>query len=204
MGKVWIYIIMLWSEKTYKVIILLLFYVIFTWALNKKKNLIIKIQNYIIGVYLLSIWQVWINVNWGYLLLNFVVGYIATPIVLNCTCRIAFRKKYFFRLKIEMLENCLEMFPIILYEEVIWRYTVNKFFEINSLPNSIKVFCYALITILFVFSHSSIGYEKKEEIVEMLLFSGMLTFTAIWFEGMNIGMHLCRNILIIEQMKENG
>ena len=186
-----------------KLLTVLVFYGILSKGFYKKERYIIQIQNFIVFIYLVSRWNAWIDTEWKVVFLNFVLGYLVTPIVFNFTFWSGFGEKRHFKFKSNMFEKSLINISVVIYEEIMWRHAAIIFFRENGIPFYIEISSLIVITVLFVFSHATINLDDNlVEIVEMLLFSVGLLVAAMCFPGANIGLHLCRNVLI-SQNKNN-
>lgn len=131
--------------------------------------------------------------------LFFLLGYCMSPIIIIVIYTIVFLKiphiKFSIHIRMEILLG-------VLIEELIWRHLLLFWVDTLKLTFFQTLQICFVVMFLFVLSHSQInGYRNG---IEMFCFSIVLVFMAYFFPGMNIGLHLGRDICIKNFMDKKG
>lgn len=123
-------------------------------------------------------------------ILRMVVGLAISPLLTIVTYLMVFAKMPDIKLTLNIpWELLLEA----IWEELIWR---DMFFlwlmelPVNIVMNTVLS---VIVIILFVLSHSNCHSMKDR--LEMFLYSGVIMVVAYFYPGMNLGLHLGRNIV---------
>ncbi len=117
------------------------------------------------------------------------LGYFISPFIVTIT----YMSTFFVRPKIEL---SYRFSPIllcdVLLEEYLWRHLF--LFILSDMRVSMieNMFLSIIQLLLFIFSHSDI--KNKKDFIEMYIYSCLLLLTAYLLPGMNIGLHLGRNV----------
>lgn len=106
--------------------------------------------------------------------------------------------------KFNNFKNILYIFNIgqllfCIYEEFFWRSLIlGNVIKLTS--NMLEVFIsVAIVSIIFVLHHKEI---TKNQFLEACLFSMLLSYSYLYFKGINVGMHYMRNVFIINDKNE--
>ena len=127
-----------------------------------------------------------------------VVGLLLSPIVLNLTYYIVFKKWLFQRFVIKKSKIDLwTLFNNALIEEIIWRDLILVFLIINTNNIFIIFLNVLLLTYFFVLTHK-VKFGKK--MLEMLLFSLIISISSLVAFGLHYGLHIGRNIYIAKTL----
>lgn len=178
---------------------LILYFIIAISLRNKHIKLAIFSETILLIIVLQSCDISWVQVSPRFFLVGVVVGWVLSFIVLYITYIIVFWIKP--QVKINMsitMENIIS----VVIEEIIWRFCFLSILE--SIDSSF--ICLILLAILenflFIFSHFQVNRTNIKDGIEMFLYGCALLIFGKLFWGMNIGLHLGRNILCKEQEKK--
>ncbi len=89
----------------------------------------------------------------------------------------------------------------VIYEEIIWRFCFLHICQCEYMNLVEVVLLGGYISFLFVFSHSDKRTNTIKSLFEIYIFSLGLMCTAALYPGMNIGLHLGRNVYCINKIR---
>lgn len=118
-----------------------------------------------------------------------VYGYLLSPLLVFITYRGVFGAIP--NIKISFAISWDILFSVIL-EEIIWRHLFLNLLHKQNNNLCVNICMCAVQLFFFVVAHRNIGSLRRG--IEMYVFSGLLLMTAYLFPGMNIGIHLGRNV----------
>lgn len=121
-----------------------------------------------------------------------ICGYVLSFFLLNFTYITVFWKLP--KIKISLNITYEDLFSV-LWEEIIWRFC---FFGLCYWLDISRIYLFFFMTLenfFFILSHLGIGGKNLRNNIEMFVYSYFLLILGGTFQGMNIGLHLGRNIL---------
>lgn len=180
---------------------MILLYCILTILIRLKKNIVV----YIFGSLFLVIYLcVFCKPNQDILsidryFLYVVIGYLLSPLLIIITYMSVFftfpRIRFSFFITWDLLFH-------VLWEEVIWRHLF-LYLLLGLHKNLYFNICVCLIQlVLFVVAHSNIKSLRNG--MDMFLYSAFLLVSAYLYPGMNLGLHLGRNVSCSNLMEEQN
>lgn len=167
---------------------LICFYGIITFLFKFKKYKLVYFFCFIITLMFLK------RIDFsGFLTIKFflfsIIGYVISPLIVT----ISYVSTFFVRPKIEF---SYRFSPILLCDVLLEEYLWRHLFLLILLNMRVSLIENLLISViqlfLFIFSHSNI--KKRKDFLEMYKYSCLLLLTAYLLPGMNVGLHLGRNV----------
>lgn len=123
-----------------------------------------------------------------------IIGLLIAPLITIITCKIFFNKN----LKLLLPKMNVKIIYKATLEEFLWRNLIlSQMILLLSLIVDSKVAILAAViisTITFVLAHSR---KNNLEYLEMFVFSLLITIAYLVYPGLNIGLHVGRNLFIL-------
>ena len=177
----------------HKLIIILVIYIILMVVTRKRKNLLcygIEIAIIFIGYYFYDFPELMRDTFSSSFFVYVVIGYFISPVILVFTYYLVFRKIPKLHLTVTF---SWEMLLGVIEEEIIWRNTVFMLLYRSEFEFLFSAFIVIMFNSLFIFSHPKEKVETYNDMIEMFLFSMILSMVGLLCNGSNFGVHLGRN-----------
>jgi len=131
-----------------------------------------------------------------------IIGLVMAPLIVNFTYFIVFKKWLFSYRKNKTFNfDFLRLVNNAIIEEIIWRDLILNFFLTNL--NSFLM----LIIVLLIFSYFFVKTHKvksSEKVLEMVIFSFIISILSVYAFGAHYGLHVGRNLYIEIFLNQEG
>lgn len=184
-----------------KLLIMFFFYIVIAFFIRKGKVVVTCILEGFFAILCMVLTKDVIHkpVDFSFICLYAMVGFLLggqltklTYLLVNRTCP---------RMIISFSISWDTLIDVVI-EEMVWRFPLVIFSKSENEFNPVEmVVFYALVTVLFVMAHNNVRTVK--EAMEMYLFSLILLGAAFWEPGLNVGLHLGRNVSCQKTIEEH-
>ena len=177
---------------------LILYFIIAIALRNKHIKLAIFSEIILLIVVLQSCDISGVQVDPSLFCMRVVIGYLLSLIVLYIT----YISVFWIKPKVKR-NMCITMESVlsVVIEEIVWRFCFLSILESMKSSFICSILLATLENFLFIFSHFQVNRTNIKDGIEMFLYSCILLIFGKLFWGINIGLHLGRNVLCKEEEK---